>query len=166
MNTGHEKYNRKISNCQFYRRVCFDQVPVQVCLIAAARLPRWQLALPCPANPSYHAAWWCRRCCCAPLLPQGNVISYDDAFSPSNASAQPIPQLDITGVRYVWAGRGHVGSNPDALGSRAKNHHAPLSVRFASAYETSAELRDPKFSTCITPIIIWQVSSRAALVHA
>lgn len=35
---------------------------------------------------------------------QGHVISFDPAHSPANASSVPLPELNISGISYAWAG--------------------------------------------------------------
>ena len=79
-------------------------------------------------------------------------MSFDAAHSPANASAVPPPALDISVLTYVYAPRD--GSNGDVL-KGASLAYAPLAVRPASALEGAPDLRQPAFSNCTVPLVMW-----------
>ncbi|EFN56638.1 hypothetical protein CHLNCDRAFT_144434 [Chlorella variabilis] len=103
----HPALNSTTTECQAYRRVCFDQ---------------------------------------------GSVISFDEAHSPANRTSVPIPRLNITHLVYNWAG---LEGNNDRL-RRSLSSYEPLAYRFGSgALEASPDLRQPLFSNCTVPVVMW-----------
>ncbi|KAL4452632.1 hypothetical protein ABPG75_008294 [Micractinium tetrahymenae] len=98
-----------------------------------------------------------RRVC----FDQEHVISYDPAHSPANASAVPLPQLDISSIPYTWAGS-------DGRHGGAPLYFAPLAFRPAGTLEASTDLQLPWFDDCTVPVVAWAPwphSQEAALTH-
>lgn len=64
----------------------------------------------------------------------------------------PIPRLNITHLVYNWAG---LEGNNDRL-RRSLSSYEPLAYRFGSgALEASPDLRQPLFSNCTVPVVMW-----------
>lgn len=80
------------------------------------------------------------------------MISFDPAHSPSNTSSLPLPRLDVSLLRDVWAGAS--GVNADVY-AHANGFFTRLEFRAAGAYEGAPDLREPRFSSCSVPLVMW-----------
>ncbi|KAI3432327.1 hypothetical protein D9Q98_003886 [Chlorella vulgaris] len=83
---------------------------------------------------------------------QGHIVSYDSAFSPSNATSLSIPEIKIDDMQYAWGG---AEDNGDKY-RRAYFHYKPLPFRYAGQLEESPDLQHPVFSDC-TPVVMWSM---------
>ncbi|KAL4439005.1 hypothetical protein ABPG77_006942 [Micractinium sp. CCAP 211/92] len=98
-----------------------------------------------------------RRVC----FDQEHVVSFDPSHSPASASAVPVPELNISGISYTWAG-------PDGRHAGAPLRYAALAFRPAGALEASPDQQHPWFDTCFVPVVLWAPgahSNEASLTH-
>ncbi|PRW56188.1 raffinose synthase [Chlorella sorokiniana] len=104
-------------------------------------------------EPKYRTSWG-QRCIeyREVCFDQQAIVSFDPTHSPGNLSARPIPQLNIAALTYVWSGQ--QGVNGD-VSNYASQLYAPLAYRPASTLEASPDLRQPHFSNCSVPLVMW-----------
>ncbi|MEW5316176.1 MAG: hypothetical protein WDW38_007562 [Sanguina aurantia] len=100
-----------------------------------------------PASPDLSGALHLRRVC----LDQQEFISYDPQYA-VNTSTQHVPSFNVDGIFYNW---------PSKTGNGDKYMHghnipvSPVVIRAATELEACPDLREPRFSSCTSPLVLY-----------
>ncbi|GLC64014.1 hypothetical protein PLESTF_000109200 [Pleodorina starrii] len=85
-------------------------------------------------------------------IDQQQFITYDPQYDPAS-SIRKVPTFDVRDIVYNWP---NPWGNGDKFERGRGLHVPPVSIRARTSQEASPDLREPVFSTCTLPIILWQ----------
>ncbi|GFR47602.1 hypothetical protein Agub_g9337 [Astrephomene gubernaculifera] len=85
-------------------------------------------------------------------IDQQQFISYDPAYNP-RLSRKKLPAFSVKDVVYNWP---NPWGNGDKFERGRDLHVAPVVLRVNTSEEASPDLRQPAFSRCTSPVVLWQ----------